>query len=119
MLWLILAVAVGADETPPIQPQPRVQIVIYTDSGRCAPCRTLTARFRQRLQAAGWSFGPEQYNQFRVLEYDSHAIRFERRRINQVPNVAIVVDGVETPTTVRDEAVLAQQYLDTLAALNN
>ena len=119
MFGLILLAAIGADETPPIQPQPRVQIVIYTDSGRCAPCRTLTARFRQRLTAAGWSFGPESFNQFRVLEYDAHGIRFERRRINQVPSVAIVVDGVETPTTERDEAVLAQQYLDTLAALNN
>ena len=119
MLWLVLAVAVGADETPPFQPQPRVQIVIYTDSGRCAPCRTLVARIRQRLTAVGWTVGTEQWNQFRVLEYDSHASRFERNRINQVPSVAIVVDGLETPTTVRDEAVLAQQYLDTLAALNN
>lgn len=107
-----------------IIPRPRVQVVIYSDSPRCAPCRQLIARLKQRLvedvRARGerpWNVGEEQSNQFWICEFAEHQKEFERRGIRQMPTLFFVVDGEEKETTKRDPAELAAEYLKRLESI--
>jgi hypothetical protein len=100
-----------------IEPVPRVQIVIYSDSPRCQPCRDLIGRMKPRLIEKGWTFGVEKHNRFRVVEYETNEAEFTKRNITTVPTVVIVTDGDEMPTSKRDAAELASEYLERLTAL--
>ena len=121
MFGLIL---IAAFAVPPIEPVPRVQCLIFSDSPRCAPCRELAARVKTRLvdeiKSRGenaWSVGPEGWNRFRLVEVEEAPYEVSALKINSVPVIYWLVDGTYQRTYQTDPAELAYEYLRRLKKL--
>lgn len=99
------AVHVEQKNSEVLLPRPRVQIVIYSDSSRCSPCRALIEKLRQRL-----TVGAEPHNQVQVVEYASQPGEFEKRGIKQTPTVALLIDGDEIPVASHDPEAVERLY---------
>jgi hypothetical protein len=78
-------------DEPKIIPVPRVQCVIVTTDGDwCAGCKAYKID-SEAYAKAGWSVGPEPWNQIRFVMADSLPVK---ERPLTVPKVIIYVDGV-------------------------
>lgn len=114
MFGLILIAAFAA---PPIEPVPRVQCVVFSDSPRCAPCRALVARLKSRLVddirqrgENAWRVGPESGSQFRLVEVEEAPYEVSLLGINSIPAVFWLVDGRYQVTYQTDPVELAYEY---------
>lgn len=97
----------GPSEPAKWNAAPNVQCIVV-GSQFCEPCRALEKSIYDKLTAAGnWKVGHEADSHFRFVSIDD----VQRKGIKQTPFVYWVVNGDEIPTTEREPAKLAHEYL--------